>query len=190
VVGGAPSNGDTTNEDDEQEQVYAWVTNFTTILNTEILQLNIHTPFIHNFLVSRLKLEPYDDARETTEKILENVASEAMNETMSKLNIYQRQIILKDVLKKGHTLIFVDTWMKERVGTLYGDVEITLLIWFTTGPPLSANATLQQITLCSKDTCVVQISKIWARSKVQTWFSLVNQCLRPHLVVTFRHKIH
>jgi hypothetical protein len=145
-MGGAPSKSDITDDDEEQEPIYAWVTNFTTLLNTEILQLNVHTPFIHNLLASRLKLESFrdDDAREMTEKIQENVASEAMNETMSKLNTYQRQLILKDVLKKGHTLIFVDTWMKERVGTLYGDLEITLLIWFTTGPPLSTNATVQQ----------------------------------------------
>jgi hypothetical protein len=104
-------------EEELEGPLFAWISNFSGSFSADILPLT----------VSELDIERRMNRQ--------GAAKHNLLTALSNLNTIQRRMILRHVEKHELTLCFVDTWAKEKVPTVFGDLEIALLVWVTTGYP-------------------------------------------------------
>jgi hypothetical protein len=104
-------------EEELEGPLFAWISNFSGSFSADILPL---------------KVSEVDIERRMNRQ---GAAKYNLLTALSNLNTIQRRMILRHVEKHELTLCFVDTWAKENVPTVFGDLEIALLIWVTTGHP-------------------------------------------------------
>lgn len=54
--------------------------------------------------------------------------------SLSKLNAYQRRLLLSHAEDRHSTIVFVDVWSQESITTVFGDLNVAILIWVTSSP--------------------------------------------------------
>jgi hypothetical protein len=99
-----------------QQKLRAWITTYEVYTcSVRYTELNLATSEVHSLIASRTS-EDY-----------------SLHEALEELNLSQRGYVLDHVSQHSAALVFVDIWKKERFITVFGKIELALLVWVTSG---------------------------------------------------------
>ncbi|KAF2118721.1 hypothetical protein BDV96DRAFT_568379 [Lophiotrema nucula] len=94
------------------------------------------TPGLHDGKARALTIHELRLPKEDIQALLEEHKDGSRNpfKSIFKLNAYQRRLVLEHVAAVDSTLLYVDIWGQEQMSTVFGVVEIAVLMWVTSTP--------------------------------------------------------
>lgn len=111
--------GDSISDAEQAKLLYAWTTSVLPGLSTG--------------LERSVDIHPLDMPQEKLQEMVDESLKKDMRplEVVYKLNAYQRRLVLEHIAARRSALLYLGTWHHETIPSVFGNLDVTILIWIT-----------------------------------------------------------